>query len=82
MDEGGPPVVPTDMDSGAVVVTPPAVHLSRAQLDDLVSAIDSVRDNGHRVSLPGSTKVLAVCHCRVTRDIYNLNDNFVYYLVR
>lgn len=51
VDEGGPPVVPTDMDSGAVVVTPPAVRLSQAQLDDLVSAIDSVRDDGHGVSL-------------------------------
>ena len=43
--------MPTDMDSGAVVVTPPAVRLSQAQLDDLVSAIDSVQDDGHGVSL-------------------------------
>ena len=51
MDEDGPPIVPTDIDSGAVVVTPPAVHLSPAQHDDLASAVDSSQDDGHGVSL-------------------------------
>ena len=45
-DEDGPPIVPTDMDDGAIVVTPPAVHLSQAQHDDLASAVNSVRDDG------------------------------------
>ena len=53
VDDDGPPIVPTesDMDSGAVVVTPPAVYLSQAQHDDLASAVDSVQDDGHAVSL-------------------------------
>ena len=56
----GPLVVPTDMDSGAVAVTPPAVHLSQAQLDDLVSAIDSVRDNRQTPSTKGSCSLLSL----------------------
>ena len=28
VEEDGPPIIPTDMDGGAVAVTPPAVHLS------------------------------------------------------
>ena len=47
VDKDGPPILPTDMDGGAVVVTPPAVHLSQAQRDDLASAVNSVRDDGH-----------------------------------
>ena len=67
VDEDGPPIVPTDMDNGAVVVTPPTVHLSQAQRDELVSAIDSVRDDGHGVSLYlAAQKVIALYyHCGV-----------------
>ena len=39
------------MDGDAVAVTPPAVHISQSQQDDLVTAVDSVQEDSHRVSL-------------------------------
>ena len=51
VEEDGPTIIPTDMDGGAVAVTPPVVHLSQSQQDDLATAVDSVQDDSHRVSL-------------------------------
>ena len=61
VEEDGPPIIPTDMDGGAVAVTPPAVHLSQSQQDDLATAVDSVQDDGHGVSLYLAAQAL-YCH--------------------